>query len=84
MARKYAAVMALLGLSVVLLRALKDGASFEGTITTGLMWMVCFGAVGYLVGAIARSTVDESVQRQVEAELQKLSVETQEQTSATA
>jgi len=61
--------MALIGMLVVLLRGLKDGAGFDGTIALGLCWMVLLGALGLVVGAIAAQTVDESVRTKIEAEL---------------
>ncbi len=69
MARTYAAVMALLAMLVVLVRAMKNHAGFEGTISTALIWMILFGVIGLVVGAIAQATVDESVLRVVEEEL---------------
>ncbi len=69
MARTYAAVMALLAMLVVLVRAMKNHAGFEGTIFTALIWMILFGAIGLVVGAIAQATVDQSVLRVVEEEL---------------
>lgn len=66
MARIYAAVMALLAMLVILLRALKDHAGLDGTITSALIWMVIFGLVGFVVGAIAQATVDESVLRSLQ------------------
>ena len=72
MARLYAAIMALVSLNVVLLRALKNHAGVEGTIAQALAWMGLLGAVGYLVGTIAQSTVDNSVLKVVEDELSLL------------
>lgn len=69
MARSYSAVMAQLGLLVVLIRGLKDGAGFDGTIVSGLSWMVVLGALGFVVGMVAAQTVDESVRTRIEAEL---------------
>ena len=69
MARKYAALMALVGLSLVLVRALKDGQGFEATITTALSWMAALGLVGMLVGSLAQSTIDEAVRLRMEQEL---------------
>ena len=69
MARTHAAVMALLAMLVVLLRALKNHSGFEGTITTALIWMFLFGIVGFVVGSIAQATVDQSVLETLEAEL---------------
>ncbi len=83
MARSYSAVMALIGMVVVMLRGMKDGAGFDGTIATGLCWMVLLGTIGLVVGAIAAQTVDESVRTKIEAELAAMSSanETAETTS---
>ncbi len=69
MARSYSAVMALIGMVVVLLRGLKDGAGIDGTVMSAICWMVVLGTVGWLVGFIAAQTVDESVRTKIEAEL---------------
>ena len=69
MVRTYAAIMALLAMLVVLLRALKDHAGIEGTLASAFLWMVLLGLVGLVVGWIAQSTVDQSVLKVVEAEL---------------
>ena len=82
MARTYAAVMALLGMNVVLLRGLKDGAGLDGTVIQGVVWLVLLGAVGWIVGAIAQATVDESVRTKIEAELATLNAAGQESTKA--
>ena len=73
MARSYSAIMALIGMVVVLLRGMKDGAGFDGTIASGLCWMVLLGAIGMVVGFIAAQTVDESVRTKIEAELAAIS-----------
>ena len=69
MARTYAAVMALLAMVVMLLRGVKDGAGFDDTIVAALAWMALFGAIGMIVGAIAESTIVESVRTRIETEL---------------
>ena len=69
MARTYAVVMALLGMVVVLLRGMKEGAGFDGTIAASLAWMALLGAIGMIVGAIAETTLVESVRTKIEAEL---------------
>ena len=69
MARTYAAVMALLAMLVVLIRAMKNHAGFEGTISNALLWMILFGMVGLVVGMIAQATVDQSVLKIVDDEL---------------
>ena len=84
MARTYAAVMALLAMLVVLVRAMKNQAGFEGTISTALVWMILFGAIGLVVGAIAQATVDQSVLRIVEEELPAEAPEQQTEESPAA
>ncbi|MCG8450792.1 MAG: hypothetical protein MI725_14575 [Pirellulales bacterium] len=69
MARTYAVVMALLGMVVVLLRGVKEGAEFDGTIVASLAWMALLGAIGMIVGALAETTLVESVRTKIEAEL---------------
>ncbi|RIK86713.1 MAG: hypothetical protein DCC67_02555 [Planctomycetota bacterium] len=68
MARKYAAIMASLGMTLVLLRALRHGGGLDA-IPAGVAWMVAFGLVGYILGAIARTTVDESVRLSMQHEI---------------
>ncbi len=68
-ARTYAAILALMGMLVILFRAMKDGAGFEGTILSALAWMALLAAIGSIVGWIAQQTVDESVRVRIEAEL---------------
>ncbi|MCA9230419.1 MAG: hypothetical protein KDA57_07195 [Planctomycetales bacterium] len=69
MARTYAAILALIGMQVVLLRAMKDGAGLEGTIPIALAWMALLGAIGTIVGYLAQVTIDESVRVRIETEL---------------
>ena len=69
MARTFAAIMALIGMQVVLLRAIKDGAGLEGTVALALAWMALLGAVGMVVGYLAQQTIEESVRIQIETEL---------------
>jgi hypothetical protein len=60
---------------VVLFRALKDGAGFDGTILTALVTMGLLAAVGTIIGAIAETTIDESVRMRMQAELDALPVD---------
>ena len=72
MARSYAAIMALLALLVVLLRAMKNQVGCEETLIIALAWMALLGAVGFILGTIARSTVDQSVLLMIETQLAAL------------
>lgn len=69
MARKFAAIMASLGMTLVLIRALHHGGGLEAAITSGVFWMVTFGVVGYMLGSIARTTIDDSVRQSMQYEI---------------
>ena len=69
MARKYAGIMALIGMTTIMLRALKSGSELASAVPTALGWLCAFGAVGWLVGMIAESTIAESVRARLEEEL---------------
>lgn len=75
MARTYAGILAHVGLLVVLFRAFKDGAGFDGTILTALVTMGLLAAMGMIIGAIAQATIDESVRMQMQTELDALPVD---------
>ena len=79
MARTYAGILAHVGMLVVLFRALKDGAGFDGTMITALVAMGTLAAVGMTIGAIAEATVEESVRTKMQAELVTLLVDDQPQ-----
>jgi hypothetical protein len=68
-ARQYAAIMASLGMTLVLMRALHNGGSFDAAIVSALVWMTTLACVGYIAGSIARNVIDESVRQRLEAEL---------------
>jgi hypothetical protein len=68
-ARRYAGIMAMVAMSVVLLRALKGGDGCEAAVVSALGWMATLGLVGLVVGAIAQATVDESVRVHMEQQL---------------
>ena len=69
MARQFAAIMSSLGMTLVLLRALRNGGGFESAIVSALFWMVTLGIVGYMTATIARGVIDEAVRQKMEHEL---------------
>ena len=72
MARTYAGIMALVGMTVVLFRALKGGQPLEGSVMVALGWMATLGVVGLIVGALAQATIDEAVRLHMERELESV------------
>jgi hypothetical protein len=71
MARRYAGILALVGMSVVLIRSLKNGSSVESAVMASLGGMMVLGLVGMIVGAVAQATIEESVRSQIERDLAK-------------
>ncbi len=69
MARAFAGTMGYLGVAVTLLRGVKEGAGIDGTITTAIVAMLALALVGGVIGAIAQTTIDESVRSQLERQL---------------
>lgn len=69
MARQYAGIMASLGMTLVLMQALRNGKGFESAVVSALFWMITLGFIGFMVASLARNTVDEAVRQQIEQEL---------------
>jgi hypothetical protein len=77
-ARTFAGILAHVGMLVVLFRALKDGAGFDGTILQAVATMALLAVVGLVIGSIAEATIDESVRASMQAELDAMT-DTQQQ-----
>ena len=69
MARKFACIMAALGMTIILIRSLRAGSAFDSAILSAMFWAIAYGFVGYTIGSIARNTVDESVRQKLEREI---------------
>ena len=74
MARKYAGIMALIGMTTVMLRAIHAGGQLSSAVPAALLWFVALGVVGWVVGMIAESTISESVRTRLEKELAALNL----------
>jgi hypothetical protein len=68
-ARQYAAIMASLGMTLVLIRALRNGGGLDSAVVSALFWMVTLGVVGYMTASLARNTIDEAVRQRMEHEI---------------
>ena len=73
MVRLFASIMGLLGMVIVLLRALLHGSSLDATVPNAVMGMLVLSIVGAIVGAIAKGVVDDSVRLQLKREMEALS-----------
>ena len=72
MAKTYAGVLGSLGVAVAMLRGAIAGAGLEGTVLTSVNAMIALAAVGFVVGSIAETTVDNSVRTRLESRLAEL------------
>ncbi len=79
MVRLFASIMGLLGMVVMLLRALLHGGSLDATAPKAIVGLLAFSIVGAIVGAIAKWTVDDSVRLQLKKELDAVSDSTMPQ-----
>ena len=69
MGRTYAGILGPLAMTVVIVRGLILHAGMEQTFITATTCLIAFGVVGFVVGSIAESTVDEAVRRKLEHQL---------------
>jgi high-affinity K+ transport system ATPase subunit B len=69
LARRYAAILANIAMTVVVLRAWKNGVNLEAAAVSALFWTALLATIGGLVGAVAQATIDESVRQRIEQEL---------------
>lgn len=67
----YAGVLGPMAASFVLLRAVKDGGAPESAFLIGAVSLVVFAVIGYIVGAVAQRTVEDSVHAKYRTALAK-------------
>lgn len=71
MAKAYAGVLGSLAVAVTFARGALVGAGFEGTAQTAVVAMLALAGVGFLVGAIAEATIDESVRQRLQKQIEQ-------------
>ena len=69
MAPRYAGILGPLAFLVSLARGIAHGSPVETVVWTAWCHLLLFSAIGYLLGWLARRTVDESVHGRLAAEL---------------
>jgi hypothetical protein len=69
MGRAYAGVLGYLAAVLTLARGVWSGGGLEGTLLTMLAVMPLFAAIGFVVGTIAQTTVDQAMREKLEVEL---------------
>ncbi len=71
MARKFAATLGYLAAALVLFRGAIGGAGIESTLLRSIVVLAIFVVVGLVLGAIAETTVVQSVREQFERQIEQ-------------
>ena len=71
MAKLYAGVLGVLAYWIVVMRGLLLGCSVDETMPLAIGVLVVFAMLGYLIGTIALSTVNESVTTTIKSEIRE-------------
>jgi len=69
MGRAYAGVLGYLAAVLTLARGVWSGGGLEATLLTMFAVMPLFAAIGFVVGTIAQTTVDQAMREKLEVEL---------------
>ena len=72
MGPSYAGILGTLAYVIVILRGVLQGYAVEGTIKLSILLLFVFAAIGYVIGRIAESTIEDSIQVQLQRELEAL------------
>ena len=72
MGPSYAGILGTLAYVIVILRGVLQGYAVEGTIKLSILLLFVFVAIGYVIGKIAESTIEDSIQVQLQRELEAL------------
>ena len=72
MGPSYAGILGTLAYVIVILRGVLQGYAVEGTIKLSILLLFVFAAIGYVIGKIAESTIEDSFQVQLQRELEAL------------
>ena len=72
MGPSYAGILGTLAYVIVILRGVLQGYAVEGTIKLSILLLFLFAAIGYVIGKIAESTIEDSIQVQLQRELEAL------------
>ena len=70
MGRSYAGILGPVAMTVVILRGVAGGAAADATLWSAVLALAGLAVVGWMVGFIAESTIEESVRSKMEVELQ--------------
>ncbi len=71
MGRHYAGILGPLAMTMVICRGWLDSGGVEGTLSLATFSLIAFALVGAILGHIAQTTIDQSVQTKLEQQLNK-------------
>lgn len=69
MGRAYAGILGPLAMAVVICRGWLASGGVQGTLTQAILFLALFAVVGAILGHLAQSTIDESVQARLQSQL---------------
>ncbi len=69
MGRAYAGVLGYLAAALTLIRGALAHGGVESTLLAAIAALAIFAVVGFVLGSIAESTVDQAVRQRLEAQL---------------
>ena len=72
MGPSYAGILGTLAYVIVILRGFLQGYAVEGTIKLSILLLFVFAAIGYVIGKIAETTIEDSIRVQLQRELEAL------------
>lgn len=84
MARTFAGFFGSLAMLVALARGVLQGGSADSTLLAAWCCLLVFSVLGYLIGWIAGSTIEQSVSSMVAAELSKQETKENTEVAGTA
>ena len=72
MGPSYAGILGTLAYVIVILRGVLQGYAVEGTIKLSILLLFVFAAIGYVIGKIAETTLEDAIRVQLQRELEAL------------
>ena len=75
MGQTYAAILGSLAMITVIVRGLMHNGGVESTFLNATTSLIAFAIIGWVVGSIAETTVDEAVRSKMQVQLEEFETE---------
>ncbi len=72
MGRAYAGILATVAFATVIARSLMASSSTVSTMKMACLCLAIFGTIGWIIGAIAQMSVEDSVRARIDVEVHAL------------